>query len=41
MDKKPLNKNIFCITNHLKAQVMFLQAGYNWGYNKGLQKVKM
>ena len=27
MEKKPLNKEVFCTTNHLKTQVMFLKAG--------------
>jgi len=27
MDNKPLNKEIFCTTDHLKAQVMKLEAG--------------
>lgn len=27
MDTKPLNKEVFCITDHLKAQVMRLEAG--------------
>jgi len=27
MEEKPLNKEVFCITNHLKAQVTFLKAG--------------
>jgi len=27
MEKKPLNKEVFCITEHLKAQVMYLEAG--------------
>ena len=27
MVKKPLNKEVFCITEHLKAQVMYLEAG--------------
>ena len=27
MDKKPLNKEVFCITEHLKTQVMNLEAG--------------
>jgi len=27
MDKKPLNKEVFCTTDHLKAQVMHLEAG--------------
>jgi mannose-6-phosphate isomerase-like protein (cupin superfamily) len=27
MMKKPLNKEVFCITEHLKAQVMYLEAG--------------
>ncbi len=29
MDKKPLAKHVFCTTNHLKAQVMLLQAGHS------------
>ncbi|MCK7518399.1 MAG: hypothetical protein MZV64_12100 [Ignavibacteriales bacterium] len=27
MEKKPLNKEVFCTTGHLKSQVMFLKAG--------------
>jgi mannose-6-phosphate isomerase-like protein (cupin superfamily) len=27
MEQKPLNKEVFCITDHLKAQVMRLEAG--------------
>jgi mannose-6-phosphate isomerase-like protein (cupin superfamily) len=27
MEKKPLNKEVFCIAEHLKAQVMYLEAG--------------
>ena len=27
MEKKPLNKKVFCATEHLKAQVMRLEAG--------------
>ena len=27
MEKKPLNKMVFCITDNLKAQVMKLEAG--------------
>ena len=27
LDKKPLNKEIFCTSDHLKAQVMRLEAG--------------
>jgi mannose-6-phosphate isomerase-like protein (cupin superfamily) len=27
MQKKPLNKEVFCTTNHLKAQVTYLEAG--------------
>ena len=27
MEKKPLNKEVFCTTDHLKAQVMRLEAG--------------
>jgi mannose-6-phosphate isomerase-like protein (cupin superfamily) len=27
MEKKPLNKEVFCTTENLKAQVTFLQAG--------------
>jgi mannose-6-phosphate isomerase-like protein (cupin superfamily) len=27
MDKKPLNKEVFCVTDHLKAQVTYLKGG--------------
>jgi mannose-6-phosphate isomerase-like protein (cupin superfamily) len=27
MEKKPLNKEVFCTTDHLKAQVMRLESG--------------
>lgn len=27
MEKKPLNKEVFCTTDHLKAQVTYLEAG--------------
>ena len=27
MERKPLNKEVFCTTDHLKAQVMRLEAG--------------
>ena len=27
MEKRPLNKEVFCTTGHLKAQVMRLEAG--------------
>jgi mannose-6-phosphate isomerase-like protein (cupin superfamily) len=27
MEKRPLNKEVFCTTDHLKAQVMRLEAG--------------
>jgi mannose-6-phosphate isomerase-like protein (cupin superfamily) len=27
MEKKPLNKEVFCVTEHLKAQVTYLEAG--------------
>jgi hypothetical protein len=27
MDRKPLNKEVFCITDHLKVQLMRLVAG--------------
>jgi quercetin dioxygenase-like cupin family protein len=27
MEKRPLNKEVFCTTDHLKAQVMILEAG--------------
>lgn len=27
MEKRPLNKQVFCITDHLKAQLMRLEAG--------------
>ena len=27
IEKKPLNKEVFCITEHMKAQIMYLTAG--------------
>jgi len=27
MEKKPLNKEVFCVTDHLKAQVTYLKGG--------------
>ena len=27
MEKRPLNKEVFCITEHLKAQIMYLKVG--------------
>jgi mannose-6-phosphate isomerase-like protein (cupin superfamily) len=27
MERRPLNKEVFCITDHLKAQIMQLEAG--------------
>lgn len=28
MERKPLSKEVFCITDHLKAQLMKLEAGF-------------
>jgi mannose-6-phosphate isomerase-like protein (cupin superfamily) len=27
LEKKPLNKEVFCVTDHLKAQVIYLKSG--------------
>jgi len=29
MERKPLNKEVFCTTDHLKTQVMRLEAGFS------------